>query len=99
MIKVGAQPCRFVCLPARLPLWPKPDALKTLLIMGILDGIALLSIMTAGDYPHPEYAAVTTAMYGLPTIWLAAFFLKERINRLQWWGCVIAFCGVGYLAL
>ncbi|MDO6591165.1 EamA/RhaT family transporter [Loktanella sp. D2R18] len=86
-------------LALRLPVWPKSDALGVLIIMGILDGIAILSIMIAGNHPHPEYAAVTTAMYGLPTIWLAAFFLKERISPMQWWGCVIAFLGVGYLAL
>jgi drug/metabolite transporter (DMT)-like permease len=47
----------------------------------------------------PEYAAVATAIYGLPTIWLASFFLKERINLKQWGGCFIVFIGIGYLAL
>lgn len=86
-------------LALRLPLWPKSGALGILAIMGLLDGIAILSIMTAGNYPHPEYAAVATAIYGLPTIWLASLFLKERITLKQWGGCLIVFIGVGYLAL
>ncbi|MGJ8623465.1 MAG: EamA family transporter [Yoonia sp.] len=86
-------------LALRLPLWPASGAWGILAIMGVLDGIAILSIITAGNYPHPEYAAVTTAIYGLPTIWLASVFLKERINLKQWGGCLIVFIGIGYLAL
>ena len=86
-------------LALRLPLWPKSGTWGILAIMGLLDGIAILSIMSAANYPHPEYAAVATAIYGLPTIWLASFFLKERINLKQWGGCFIVFIGIGYLAL
>lgn len=86
-------------LVLRLPLWPQKGALGVLAVMGVLDGLAILSIMTAGSYPHPEYAAVATAIYGLPTILLASVFLKERVNALQWIGCLIAFCGIGYLSL
>ncbi|WP_341368082.1 DMT family transporter [Yoonia sp. BS5-3] len=83
----------------RLPLWPAVSSLGAFAVMGVLDGVAIFSIMSAGNHPNPEYASVTTAMYGLPTIWLAAFFLKERINAVQWLGCLIAFFGVGYLSL
>ncbi|MEP1765579.1 MAG: DMT family transporter [Sulfitobacter sp.] len=86
-------------LALRLPLWPKPSTWGVLAIMGILDGIAIVSITSAANYPHPEYAAVATAIYGLPTIWLASFFLKEQINLKQWGGCFIVFIGIGYLAL
>jgi drug/metabolite transporter (DMT)-like permease len=83
----------------KLPFWPGKSALAVLLIMGILDSLAILSITSAGAYPNPQYAAVATALYGLPTIWLASVFLKEPINARQWIGCFIAFCGIGYLAL
>ncbi|MGJ8624291.1 MAG: EamA family transporter [Yoonia sp.] len=86
-------------LALRLPLWPKSGTWGILAIMGLLDGVAILSIVSAANYPHPEYAAVATAIYGLPTIWLASFFLKERINLKQWGGCFIVFIGIGYLAL
>ncbi|MEN8895659.1 MAG: DMT family transporter [Yoonia sp.] len=86
-------------LALRLPLWPKSGTWSILAIMGLLDGIAILSIMSAANYPHPEFAAVATAIYGLPTIWLASVFLDERINLKQWGGCFIVFIGIGYLAL
>lgn len=83
----------------RLPLWPARGTWRILAIMGVLDGIAILSVVTAGTYPNPEYAAVATAIYGLPTIWLASAFLKERINTMQWGGCLLVFSGIAYLAL
>ncbi|MEP3439962.1 MAG: DMT family transporter [Sulfitobacter sp.] len=82
-----------------LPLWPKAGTWRILAIMGVLDGIAILSVVTAGNYPNPEYAAVATAIYGLPTIFLASVFLKERINAKQWAGCLLVFSGIAYLAL
>ncbi|MBU2991680.1 EamA family transporter [Octadecabacter sp. 1_MG-2023] len=97
VIAIGVLACGIIAL--RLPLWPKRGTLGVLAIMGVLDGVAILSIMTAADYPHPEYAAVATAIYGLPTIWLASVFLKERVNAYQWAGCLVAFCGIAYLSL
>jgi len=86
-------------LVLRLPLWPRRETMGILCVMGILDGLAILSIVSAGNHTNPEYTAVATSIYGLPTIWLAAIFLKERINKSQWCGCFIVFCGVGYLSL
>ncbi len=97
VIAIGVLLTGFTAL--HLPLWPPLSSLRTFAAMGVLDGIAIFSIVSAGNHPNPEYAAVTTAMYGLPAIWLTAFFLKERINTMQWIGCLIAFCGVGYLSL
>lgn len=86
-------------LALRLPIWPERSTWGILAVMGLLDGIAIVSISSAANYPDPEYAAVATAIYGLPTIWLASFFLKERINLKQWGGCLVVFTGIGYLAL
>lgn len=87
----------FVAL--RLPFWPGKKNLWLLGIMGIADGIAILAVVSAGGLRDAQYAAVATSMYGLPTIWLASMFLKERINLKQWIGCIVAFAGVGYLAV
>ena len=67
--------------------------------MGILDGIALLAVISAAPLPNPEYAAVTSSMFGLLTILLAWVFLRERMTLPQCAGCLLAFSGVGYLAL
>ena len=74
-------------------------AIAPLVTMGILDGVALLAVISAASLDRPEYAAVTSSMFGLFTIVLARVFLGERMAGLQWFGCVIAFLGIGYLAL
>ena len=49
--------------------------------------------------PDPQYATVTSSMFGLSTILLAWLLLKEHMSLPQWGGCILAFCGAGYLAL
>ena len=83
----------------RLPFWPGKGALGLLALMGLTDFIAILSIVSAGGLPNSEYTAVATSMYGLPAIWLASTFMNETMNWRQWAGCLVAFAGVGYLAL
>lgn len=79
--------------------WPGKSALPWLIAMGVADGIALLCVLSAGRMTDPQYAAVTSSMFGLITIVLAWMILKERMSASQWGGCLVAFCGVGYLAL
>lgn len=86
-------------LALRLPFWPGKSALPILTLMGVADGIALLCIMTAGHLPDAQYAAVAGSTFGLLTIVLAWAILRERMTAVQWMGCGIAFCGIGYLAL
>lgn len=88
-----------VILVFKQTFWPGKAALPWLIAMGIADGIALLCVLSAGGLPNPQYASVTSSMFGLLTIVLAWIFLKERMSATQWGGCLIAFCGVGYLAL
>jgi drug/metabolite transporter (DMT)-like permease len=74
-------------------------AILPLIVMGVLDGVALLSVLSAGSLANPEFAAVASSMFGLFTIVLAWALLKERMTAPQWGGCVIAFLAIGYLAL
>lgn len=74
-------------------------ALVPLVTMGVLDGIALLAVISAGGLDHPEFAAVAASMFGLFTILLARVFLGEKMGAAQWAGCVVAFLGIGYLTL
>ncbi len=83
----------------RMPFWPGRNALWVLALMGVSDCLAILAIVSAGGLANEQYAAVTTSMYGLPAILLASIFLGEKMNWLQWGGCLLAFAGVGYLAL
>lgn len=83
-----------ILLAFKLPFWLGKRALPLLISMGIPDGIALLCVLSACSLPDPQYAAVASSMFGIA--WL---LLKERISLRQWDGCIVAFCGVGYLAL
>ena len=87
-----------IFLVRKKPFWPGKSALPWLIAMGIADGIALLCVVSAGSLANPQYASVTSSMFGLLTILLAWVFLKEKMSAPQWVGCVVAFCGVGYLA-
>ncbi len=86
-------------LALKLPIWPGRAALPVLVLMGVADGIALLMINSAGHLPDAQYASVASSTFGLLTIVFAWIFLKERLSNLQWLGCLIAFAGIGYLAL
>lgn len=88
-----------ILLATKHPFWPGRNSAPLLILMGVADGIALLCVLAAGNKPNPEYAAVTSSMFGLLTIALAWLFLKERMTITQWTGCALAFAGVGYLAL
>jgi drug/metabolite transporter (DMT)-like permease len=83
----------------RETLWPGSRALLVLVIMGCLDGIALMSVLAAGGLPNAEYAAVAASVFGLLTIILAWMFLRERMTALQWCGAALSFAGIGFLAL
>jgi drug/metabolite transporter (DMT)-like permease len=83
----------------RLPAWPGRRAFPVLCLMGLADGVALISVISAGGLHDAQYAAVASSVFGLLTIVMAWAFLKERMTVPQWAGCAVAFCGIGYLAL
>lgn len=73
--------------------------LLLLLAMAFLDATALASVTSAGTFPHPEFAAVASSLFGLLTVVLAWLFLKEPMSRAQWGAVVMVFCGIGYLGV
>lgn len=81
------------------PFWPGRAALPWLVAMGLADGIALMSVLSAGGLEDAKYAAVASSLFGMLTIVLAWMFLKERMTISQWAGCAVAFAGVGYIAI
>lgn len=80
-------------------LWPGLRPLPLLCLMGLLDAVAILSVVAAGGLPDAQYASVTASVFGLLTVVLAWAILKERMRPRQWLGCIVAFAGIGYLAL
>ncbi len=72
--------------------------LPVLGLMGLLDATALGLVMGTGGLPHPEYAAITSSLFGVITIILAWRFLREPVLPLQWLGIGVIFAGIGVLA-
>jgi len=83
----------------RMPFNPGRSSIPVLFAMGAFDAVALVAVVSAGSLPDAQYASVAASMFGLLTIVLAWAFLRERMGPLQWAGCVLAFIGIGYLAL
>mgnify|MGYP003948835781 FL=1 len=91
--------CIIIIYLTGLTFWPETSAIPWLIAMGCADGFALWCVFSAGELNNPQYASVTSSIFGLITILLAWIFLKERMSILQWTGCIITFLGVGYLAI
>jgi len=85
-------------LLTRPPMAQVRGSLPTLGLMGVLDAVALGLVLAAATLPHPEYAAITSSLFGVLTILLAWKFLGERVQPLQWVGIVVVFGGIALLA-
>ncbi|MBL4916281.1 DMT family transporter [Szabonella alba] len=67
--------------------------------MGVLDALSLGFVTVAGGLPKAEYASVASALFGVVTVLLAAWFLHERVRPVQWLGIAVVFTGIGALSL
>lgn len=65
-----------------------------LLLMGLLDVLALVLVVSAGKLEGSEYATVVASCFGAVTVVLAVIFLKERLTKLQLTGMVMILAGV-----
>ncbi|WP_425082668.1 EamA family transporter [Ruegeria arenilitoris] len=88
-----------IAIASRKSLWPGTRALPLLCLMGALDAVAILCVVSAGGLPNAQYASVTASIFGLFTVVLAWAILREEMAFFQWLGCIIAFVGIGYLAI
>ncbi|MCK0103949.1 EamA family transporter [Pseudohalocynthiibacter sp. F2068] len=88
-----------IMLLCKLPLLLGRNQLPLLGFMGLLDGLALASVLSVGGLPKAEYASVAASTFGMITILLTWAFLKETMTRTQWSGVILVFAGIGYLAL
>ncbi|MGC1483038.1 MAG: EamA family transporter [Candidatus Acidiferrum sp.] len=70
----------------RIPLW--------LVGMGVLDTGAFVMSNYGMQIEQVSVISVLTSLYGAVTVGLAAWFLRERISRWQWFGIVSIFAGI-----
>lgn len=73
--------------------WP------VLALMGVLDAVALSLVTAAGGLPKAEYASVSSSLFGVLTVLLAAWFLRERVRAVQWLGITAVFAGIAALSI
>ncbi|MBS3979383.1 MAG: DMT family transporter [Rhodobacteraceae bacterium] len=98
---------RIVALAAILSLlvWhrgslaPQRGHFGVLGLMGLLDALALGLVTASGGLPRAEYASVASSLFGVLTVLLAAWFLKERVRPVQWAGIACVFGGIAVLGL
>lgn len=80
-------------------LAPQRGHFPVLALMGCIDAAALGLVTAAGSLPRAEYASVTSSLFGVLTVLLAAWFLKERVRPVQWFGIAAVFSGIATLGL
>ncbi len=71
---------------------------RTLVLMGVLDASAIGLVTASARLPNPEYAAISSSLFGVLTILLAWRILKERVVARQWMGIVTVFVGIAVLS-
>jgi drug/metabolite transporter (DMT)-like permease len=87
-----------IVLAARSP-WRAPKGTgRSLAVMGVLDAIAISLVTISGRLPNPEYAAISSSLFGVLTILLAWKILKEAVLPAQWLGIVTVFAGIAALS-
>ncbi|MFN4193179.1 MAG: EamA family transporter [Tabrizicola sp.] len=80
-------------------LAPQRGHLGVLGLMGLLDALALGLVTASGSLPRAEYASVASSLFGVLTVLLAAWFLKEHVRPVQWAGIACVFGGIALLGL
>jgi drug/metabolite transporter (DMT)-like permease len=66
--------------------------------MAFLDAAAQGFVISSGKLEFPVYASISASLFGLVTILLAAFFLKEKIYFKQWIAIFFVFVGLTVLS-
>lgn len=80
------------------PLTSLHGAGRSLVLMGVLDAIAISLVTFSGRLPDPEYAAISSSLFGVLTILLAWKILNEAVLPRQWLGITTVFAGIAVLS-
>ena len=85
-------------LAVRVPLRAPSGTGRSLALMGVLDAIAISLVTLSGSLPNPEFAAISSSLFGVLTILLAWKILNEAVLPAQWLGIIIVFTGIAALS-
>jgi drug/metabolite transporter (DMT)-like permease len=90
----------LVGLPTRkaLPL-PRGNVWWLLLVTGLMDTSAFVANNAGLGNGHVAVVSVLASLYGAVTVLLSWIFLRERIDRSQWFGILLIFAGIVLVSL
>ncbi|MES2550689.1 MAG: DMT family transporter [Pseudomonadota bacterium] len=88
-----------LALGRRTPVRPQAGQGWILALMGTFDAVALGLVIAAGGLPQAEYASVASSLFGVLTVLLAAWFLREAVRPVQWLGIACVFGGIAVLGI
>jgi drug/metabolite transporter (DMT)-like permease len=88
-----------LALSRGLSLAPPRGRIGVLVLMGVFDALALGLVTASGGLDRAEYASVAASLFGVLTVILAAWFLREGVRPVQWLGIAAVFGGIGALSL
>lgn len=88
-----------VMIACRMRIRPDRRIVPLMIVMGFMDSLGLLCVLSAGGMADAKFASVAASIFGLMTVLLCWAFLREKMTPPQWAGCLISFAAIGYLAL
>ncbi len=80
------------------PIVPDLSEWRIFSLMALLDAVAQGFVISSGKLEFPVYASISASLFGLVTILLATFFLREKISSKQWIAILLVFVGLTILS-
>lgn len=87
-----------IAASVRGKLRPSAGMLPLIVLCGVLDMAANAFFVLSARAGYVSIAAVLTGLYPASTVLLAWILLRERLQRSQWCGVVLALAGVALIA-
>lgn len=79
--------------------FPRGNVWWLLLVVGLMDTAAFVANNAGMGSGHVAVVSVLASLYGAVTVLLSWIFLRERIDRSQWFGIFLIFVGIVLVSL
>jgi drug/metabolite transporter (DMT)-like permease len=83
----------------RLPLLPERKVAHLVVLTGVLTALGNICFLRAEHTGQLAIASILSSLYPAATVFLAVLVLRERVNRLQAVGIVLALVAVGLISV